>query len=472
MRAMLRRALTVLILAAGCKSTRLEVPLAVERDLEVAAAARAPDVAPCAAAPAPHLAGPITLPVLWGVALARNPSLREAGADLEAARGRLLQAGLYPNPRVVYNQDTIGSRLARQGNITLQVNQEILTAGKFKLDVAVAEREAAASGVGLVGRKFEVLTRVRRTYYDYLGLRYLLEVNGQTVALLERGVAVTRQQVEKAKTRPETDLLRARALLDEARINQGRARDALEGAWRQLAAEVGVPDLPEPVEFPPLAETPPALEDGAILERVLGSNTALKQAAVEAERAGLAVKRAKATAVPNVILGAGYNADNTDQTAGAVVNVETAIPVWNCQQGAIREAEARHAGALAAVRTAENRLARETADALARYKAARRQVEQLRDDVLPRLQRSLELLLKAYQAGSAQVTFADVLTTEQNINSTRLTFAEARRALWLAVADLEGLMQLDVDEALAMLAGAAPEHPPELPPPCLDETTR
>jgi cobalt-zinc-cadmium efflux system outer membrane protein len=230
---------------------------------------------------------------------------------------------------------------------------------------------------------------------------------------------------------------------------------------------VGLPDLPAPAHPGQLCPAGPEWDAGPVLRRVRDANTALKQAVVEVERARLAVRRAKAAAVPNVTVGAGYDADNTDQTAGAVLNVEFPLPVWNRQQGAIHEAKARLASAEAAVRGTENRLARETAEAFARYQAAGRQVERLTREVLPRLQRSLGLLRQAYQAGSAQVTFSDVLLTEQNLNTTRLTLAEARRSLWLAVADLQGLMQLDVDEDLVPLPGEpcppppAPHHGPK-----------
>jgi cobalt-zinc-cadmium efflux system outer membrane protein len=383
---------------------------------------------------------------LWSLTLANNPALREAAADVEVARGRFAQAGLYPNPRLVYNQDTIGSRIARQGNITLQMNQEIVTAGKRRLDQAIAQKETTAASVALVGRRFEVLTRVRRAYYDYLGLRHVLEVNGEIVAALERGAAITRQQVETAKTRPRTDLLRLEALLEVARANEARTRAELHGALRQLAAEVGVPELPADVVGDEIVGPFPDWDAEAVGRRVLAANSALAQAAQEAERAGLAVERARAGAVPNVTVGGGYSLDNVDQTAGGLVSVETAVPVWDRQQGAIREAQARFAAAQAAVQSAANRLRRDTAEAFARYRAAGRQAERLSREVLPRLRESLELLRKAYQAGSAQVTFSDLLMTEQELNSTRLTLAEARRSLWLAVADLEGLMQLDVGE--------------------------
>ena len=56
---------------------------------------------------------------LWRLTLENNPLLREAQADVDAARGRRLQAGKYPNPHFVYQQDTIGSRIAQSGNQSL-----------------------------------------------------------------------------------------------------------------------------------------------------------------------------------------------------------------------------------------------------------------------------------------------------------------------------------------------------------------
>jgi cobalt-zinc-cadmium efflux system outer membrane protein len=457
---MLRWLVPLLALSFGCQSATAPVPELIEASvIGLAPRGAMMQAGPGQGqAPGPPAINRLDLPTLWGLALSHNPGLREAAAEVEAARGRWVQAGLYPNPRLRYNQDTIGSRLAPQGNISVELSQEIVTAGKRKLDMDVAGMEVNAASAGLFSRKFEVLTRVRRGYYDYLGLLNTLRTNRRVVATLERGVEATRRQVEKAKSRPRSDLVRLEALLAEARINQGRTVDALEGAWRQLAAEVGVPGLPVPPEAATLPEAFPDWDDPGVLRRVLAVNSTLRQAATEAERARLALDRAKAGAVPNVTLGGGYNADNTDQTAGASISIEAPLPLWDRRQGAIQEAQARVASSLAALRGAETRLTRDTAEALARYKAARRQVQRLARDVLPRLQEGLDLTLKAYQAGSTQVTFSDVLTAEQGLNGARLTLAEARRSLWQAVADLEGLMQLDLPEGWVCLPAAGSGH--------------
>jgi cobalt-zinc-cadmium efflux system outer membrane protein len=183
-------------------------------------------------------------------------------------------------------------------------------------------------------------------------------------------------------------------------------------------------------------------------QRVLSVNTALKEAEVEVERARLALARAKAQAIPNVTVGAGYSAENIDSTAGGLVTVETPLPLWDRNQGNIHAAQAQLARAHSSVRTVATRLSRETAAAYAAYEAARQQTERLTTRVLPRLEESLKQLQKGYQAGVPQVTFADVLQAEQALLTARLTLAEARRALWLAISNLQGLMQLDLSEEL------------------------
>jgi outer membrane protein, heavy metal efflux system len=424
----------------------VDVPQAVEARVATVASTPVPaEVAPCAA-PAALPPGPFRLPALWDLALAYNPVLREAAAEVEAARGQVIQAGTYPNPRLAYGMESLGNHQDPSGTITVQIGQEIVTAGKRRLDLAIARAGTDIACLALFTRKFEVLTRVRRAYYDYLGWQYTVRVNEEVVATLRQSVTATRRLVEEVRSRPRTDLVRLEALLAEAQINQSRNRAFLEAAWRQLAAEVGLPGLPPPAEQADLPAEPRWWKQDAVLQRVLARHSELQQAAREAERARLEVERARAEAVPNVTVGGGYSNEAVDRVQGAIVNIETALPVWDRKQGRRYEAEARWLRAQAAQRTAAARLSRDVAEAFGRYGAAREQVERLSREVLPRLVESLELVRKGYQAGSADFTFADVLLAQEALNDARLRQADARRTLWLAVADLDGLMQLDISE--------------------------
>src|SRR5262249_24086968 len=150
----------------------------------------------------------LDLPVLWELALAHNPALREAGADVEIARGQLMQARNYPNPRFAYSEDTVGNNKAPPGTLAFRLSQDIVTGGKRRLDVAIAVRGTDAAAMALLGRKFDVLTRIRRGYYEYQSWQTTLRVNQETIAGLEQSVEVSRRLVEQVKTRPRSDLIR------------------------------------------------------------------------------------------------------------------------------------------------------------------------------------------------------------------------------------------------------------------------
>jgi cobalt-zinc-cadmium efflux system outer membrane protein len=392
----------------------------------------------------------LDLPALWLLALANNPSLREAEAEVESAYGQQIQASKYPNPRFAYAEDLIGSRIAPAGNVALQITQEIVTCGKRRLDVAIADRETAAAGLSLVSRKYEVLTRLRRAYYAYLGTVATVQLNEAAVDSLQQGVAKIRQLVETVQNRPRTDLLRMESLLEDTKISLTRARLKVAASWKEVAAEVGVPDLPIPFTSRDFGTVGPGWEADMVWQRVKAANSGYQKALVEVERARLAVDRARAEAIPNITVGGGYANAPIEFTAGAIVTVETPIPIWDLKQGHIRDAQARYAKAQAAVGTYESTLSSSTADAFARYEGARHQVEKLTKEVLPRTQDSVNLLRDRYSAGATDTTFSDVLMTEQSLIETRLKLTEARQAMWQALADLQGLMQLDIDEDLTI----------------------
>jgi cobalt-zinc-cadmium efflux system outer membrane protein len=390
----------------------------------------------------------LDLPALWNVALAYHPGLRESAGAVEAARGRQIQAGKYLNPTLSYEEEDLGTSNGPAGTIRVQIAQEIITGGKRRLDIAIATRATDAAFVALLGQKFELLTRIRRAYADYLAWDRTVAVNAEVVKVLEKGRDITRQLVETAKTRPQSDLLRVEALLEEARINLQNARINRQAAGRQLAAEVGVPDLSLPAKVGGFGEPAGEWEAEAVLRRVLSVHADIRRAAVEVERNRLALERVRAEVLPNVTVAGGFSRNFSENDRGAVVSLQTRLPLWDRRQGEILAAQASLAQARAALQSMATRLSRDTAEALGRYQSTRHQFNRLTREVLPRVRESVQLIQEGYAKGVAQYTFADVLSAEQSLNDTELRVAQTRRELWRAVADLQGLMQLDVGEDL------------------------
>src|SRR4029453_11675140 len=84
--------------------------------------------------------GAVTVDELVGRARAESPDLRAARAELEAARGRVTQAGLRPNPML----DLSGQKaLSPDNNLMVGLTLPLDLNGRKEGRVAVAERELA-----------------------------------------------------------------------------------------------------------------------------------------------------------------------------------------------------------------------------------------------------------------------------------------------------------------------------------------
>src|SRR5205807_9848997 len=103
-----------------------------------------PPLPPVGAGPqaVPGPAGkPLTLADLQRLARANSPLLRQAAADVEAAKGAALQAGLYPNPTLGTLTQTAGPGGGPFYGVI--ATQTIKTMGKLKLAQAAAVMDLA-----------------------------------------------------------------------------------------------------------------------------------------------------------------------------------------------------------------------------------------------------------------------------------------------------------------------------------------
>src|SRR5262249_42951813 len=119
---------------------------------------------------------PLTLAQLQSIAVTRNPLIRQAASDVEAARGNMIQAGAYPNPHVGYQADDIntGATAGYQGGA---IAQTIVTGGKLRLAKASAEVDLQNAEVALQRARYDLATQVRTNYLGVLVALERIKVN-------------------------------------------------------------------------------------------------------------------------------------------------------------------------------------------------------------------------------------------------------------------------------------------------------
>ena len=128
----------------------------------------------------------ISLAQLEQIALQMNPTLCQAAMRIQAATGQFEQVGLYPNPVAGYTSEEMGTHgtAGKQGAF---VSQEIVTAGKLKLNRAIVSQEVRQAEWAWQKQRQRVLTDVRRSFYEVLVAQRTMEITEQMDRIGEEG---------------------------------------------------------------------------------------------------------------------------------------------------------------------------------------------------------------------------------------------------------------------------------------------
>jgi cobalt-zinc-cadmium efflux system outer membrane protein len=381
----------------------------------------------------------MTLAELETLAERCNPTLVQASARVQAARGQHLQVGLYPNPVIGYQGTEIGNegRAGQQGGF---IGQEVVTAGKLRLNRAVASQEIRQAEYAWQAQRFRVLTDVRRGFYEVLVAQRAVELTEQLVGIGERGVKAA-EELRKAKEVARTDVLQARIEFDSARLLLERARNRYTGAWRSLASVIGDPALQPTTLAGSLQDGMAPLTWEDALNRLLATSPQLAGAQAGVARAQAALSRECAGRIPNVDLQAGVQYDNASQDTIAGIQVGVPIPIYNRNQGNIRRAQAELTAAQYEVNRVQLALQQRLAAVFEQYATAHQQVDRYTTDILPNAQESLKLVSAGYRQG--EFSYLVLLTAQRTYFQTNLAYLDALRDLRTSAAAIEGNLLSD-----------------------------
>ena len=434
--------------ACGCASWSGTPPLAAP-PIRRADSAIQPVAFQAPASPAaPDPAAPLGVDDLVRLAVERNPRLSRATLAVDAARGRHLQAGLYPNPELAANWDEIGDRTAFGGVVTApRVTQTVVTGRKLSLAQAVAAREIDQAALDVLAERYAVVGSVRAAFYE----AYALQRRGE---LLAAQAKLADDAVPGGQTLLENKRI-ARLDLVELEVERARARAEalavareLPAAYRRLAALAGDPTLP----VRKLVAAPDALpryDLDATRATVLATHPEVRAAQVAVERAQAALRLAEAQSIPNVTLSAGFIRQFENKSYDGALGVSVPVAVWNRNQGNIRAARAELAMAAQGVAKVESDLTDRLATAFRTYVAAAERAEQYRTEVVPRTEETHRLSLEAFKGG--QFEYPRVIQAQRAVGEARLEMNKSLGEAWRAAGELSGLL---LEEAWPALPAA------------------
>jgi len=380
----------------------------------------------------------LSLAGLENTALQNNPTLAQAAARVEAAQGNWVQVGLAPNPVLGYSGQQLGSGgLAEQQGVF--VGQEFVTGKKLGLNREVAAWQVQRAERELEAFRLRVLTDVRIGYYGVLIAQRRRDLATDLVRISSQGEQAA-QALFKGDEVSEADPLRARVEADTARILLQNSINQHFESWRRLTAVLGLSEVAIQRLEGELKADNLDLSWQETLRQVLSESPEMAAAIADVEAAQWAVERAYAEVVPNLDVQAVIQDDRSTGSTNGILQVTLPIPIWNRNQGGIRQAQAEATAAELAVDRLKLDLQARLATAFQRYESARNQVDRysLKGGILDNAGRTLDLIRTGYKAEEFGVL--DLLSAQRTYFQTNLSYLDSQRELWVSVVEIQGLL--------------------------------
>jgi len=392
-------------------------------------------------------AAPITLEQMEQIALANNPTLNQARANVDAATGRARQAGLWPNPVIGYTGEEIRGGSFGGGEQGAFVEQDIILGGKLSLDRKVLGEREKETEAERDAQRLRVQNGVRIAFYQSLAAQEMWAARQKLGEIAEDAVETTRQLFNVGQA-DQPDLLEAQVEADEADLASSTAQQEQMSAWRTLVAIAGKPEMPLTRLAGNLEELP--LEDpDHMLQAILRDSPAVRIARLEVARADAKLARARRQNVPDLFVRAGYM-DNHEQLAPELpftvgsegfAEVGVNLPLFDRNQGNIPAAQADRERAELEAQRVSLSLQQQAAPILQDYATSRAAAERYRTRTIPNADEAYQLYLRKYREGAA--AYPQVLIAQRTFFQLETAYiAEVERA-WVSAAALQGLLLTD-----------------------------
>jgi cobalt-zinc-cadmium efflux system outer membrane protein len=403
-----------------------------------------------------------TLGQLEHMALAANPTLAEAEAEVRGAQGKRLQAGLYPNPRAGFEGEELRGGSYGGGEKGFFVAQPLITAGKLGLNRKIVDQEAQISRQRMEAQRYRILNAVRIAYVRLLAAQEMVETR-KDLARIAKDVLKVAQQLQNIGQADDTEVLQAEIEDLQAEIAVVTEENTLHGLWTALLAVVGNPGVPAGGVTGGLDAGPLPLSEERALDSILKDSPAIRIAQAGLARAEAAVKRARVETIPNLELKGGLQQNSESLGLGKVglqgfAEIGVELHIFDRNQGNVQAARAGVDRARHELQRVSLFLRDQTSGMYREYQNAKVISDRYGAEILPRARRAYELMLQRY--GLTLASFTSVLNLQRLLFRLEVDYIAALENLKTNAILLDGFLLSGGLDMPSRLDGGETPAPP------------
>ncbi|MGE0827314.1 MAG: TolC family protein [Candidatus Binatia bacterium] len=300
------------------------------------------------------------------------------------------------------------------------LRQEIVTAGKLRLSRQKYLARASAAEYEALAQQYRVMNDVRIHFYRTLAAQERLSIQHELLKTAQDNVVTTREMFNVGQAN-RADLHLATITLEDQKLTVQMAENDRQMTWENLMAVVGIERPLSKVDGQLDGEVTLLTWDH-VLAYLLEASPELASARAKLQADEITVQRERVEPIPNIVVeGAmGYNYEAREPVYGAMVVVE--VPLFDRNQGTIRQAQADLLRQHAEVRRTELRLRRLLAEQYRQYRTAGQHVREYREVILPEAQARYVTRLESYREDRA--TWPEVLEAQKGFFLRRLLLVD------------------------------------------------
>ena len=380
-----------------------------------------------------------------------NRDLASARARIDEARGQVRQAGVRPAASLDLTGAT-GEPLGTLGEdqYGAAVSQTLETFGKRGKRLRVADLALSSAQADWQERASQLAFAIRASLADLVSQRQKVNVLDKLLGLNRESLRLTAARVKEGDAAPlESALLQVE--ISRAEVMRASAEGRLHSAESEVRRLVGIgPAIQLPDRDSAASVTVP-LDD--LTRRALANRPDLLSARLGEQREAAGISLARAEALPDVTVSAGYSRQNSQfeglygfTASGAIspirdrvdiLNFGVSIPLRTARSGAgnVQTATARASGARAHREFLEQTIPLEVEAAYQRYQTALGAVSTMQTGVIDPTQSNLRIIQEAWKAG--QLRLLDVLSQQRQLIDAQLALIDAQADAARSWAELE-----------------------------------
>ncbi len=379
------------------------------------------------------------------IAIQNNPLIQAKKHKVGAAKGKIKQATLIPNPvvnLVAEEMPTHEIGLNESQNM-VSLSQKLELGGKRRLRTDVAKKQKNILDLDTQTTIWNIRAMTKKAFFDLLTAQDELNLAKKNFEIAMSLKNLSNKRFEAGDTSKLT-VLKAKVELSNAKTNVVEAQRKMFNATKRLQTTMGTVGTPLQ-KLVPIPVTDVQLIELKKLEELLLKNYPALQAQKSIVNLSLLrIKEAKRKRIPDINFSVGYKRLSATDDDTIQAGISLPLPFFNRNQGNIIEAKELSYKAKDDETTVRNELLLQLGNAFSMYTSTRELVRSFLDTIVPMAEESLEIARNGYKHG--EFDFIEVLDAQRTLVITNVSYLKTLNGLFTSMTEIERLVGINISD--------------------------